>query len=117
MGEERAGFGTRRRPPDVFTVIGDPTKRRILEMTREREWCVNELVESLDISQPAISKHLRSLREADLVTVRVDGQRRWYRLRDDKMEPLQHWVRMFASNGAEHEAPEERVAETVEAIP
>jgi DNA-binding transcriptional ArsR family regulator len=100
MVEERVGHGGRRRMPDVFTVIGDPTKRRILEMTREREWCVNELVESLEVSQPAISKHLRSLREAGLVQVRVDGQRRWYRLRDEQMEPLQDWVRRFSSNGS-----------------
>lgn len=69
-------------------------------MTREREWCVNELVESLDVSQPAISKHLRSLREAGLVDVRVDGQRRWYRLRDDRMEPLQSWVRRFSADSS-----------------
>jgi DNA-binding transcriptional ArsR family regulator len=89
-------LGGRRRTPDVFTVIGDPTKRKILEMTREREWCVNELVESLQTSQPAISKHLRSLREAGLVDVRVDGQRRWYRLRKDRMEPLHAWIEEFA---------------------
>lgn len=105
MGEEMSVIGGRRRTPDVFTVIGDPTKRKILEMTREREWCVNELVESLDISQPAISKHLRSLREADLVEVRVDGQRRWYRLKTDRMEPLATWVKDFSrtgSNGSAH---------------
>lgn len=96
MGEEMAVVGSRKRNPDVFTVIGDPTKRKILEMTREREWCVNELVESLEISQPAISKHLRSLREAGLVEVRVDGQRRWYRLKSDRMEPLQSWVKEFS---------------------
>jgi DNA-binding transcriptional ArsR family regulator len=100
MGEEQAVLGGRRRTPDVFTVIGDPTKRKILEMTRDREWCVNELVESLEISQPAISKHLRSLREAGLVQVRVDGQRRWYRLRDEQMGPLQDWIRGFSTNGA-----------------
>lgn len=99
MGEEMAVIGGRRRTPDVFTVIGDPTKRKILELTREREWCVNELVEALEISQPAISKHLRSLREAGLVDVRVDGQRRWYRLREDKMEPLQEWVNAFSNAG------------------
>ena len=102
MDEERTVIGGRRRAPDVFTVIGDPTKRKILELTREREWCVNELVESLEISQPAISKHLRSLREAGLVEVRVDGQRRWYRLRKDRLEPLESWVNAFASNGSHH---------------
>lgn len=98
MSEGQEEYGGRRRAPDVFTVIGDPTKRKILEMTREREWCVNELVESLALSQPAISKHLRSLREANLVEVRVDGQRRWYRLREDQMGPLQDWMSHFAEN-------------------
>ncbi len=100
MNEEREAAGGRKRSPDVFTVIGDPTKRRILELTREREWCVNELVESLEISQPAISKHLRSLREAGLVDVRVDGQRRWYSLRQGQMDPLQDWVRRFGRDGS-----------------
>lgn len=86
---------TGRRSCDVFTIIGDPTKRRILELTRDREWCVNELVENLGLSQPAISKHLRSLREAHLVTVRVDGQRRWYRLIPEEMRPLKEWVSAF----------------------
>ncbi len=69
-------------------------------MTREREWCVNEIVEELGISQPAISKHLRSLREADLVDVRVDGQRRWYRLRDERIDPLRKWVQHLGYDSA-----------------
>jgi DNA-binding transcriptional ArsR family regulator len=93
---EQESYQGRRRALDVFTVIGDPTKRRLLEMTREREWCVNEMVEYLEISQPAISKHLRSLREAGLVDVRVDGQRRWYRLRNDQMTPLLDWTGNFS---------------------
>jgi DNA-binding transcriptional ArsR family regulator len=91
----------RKRATDVFGVIGDPTKRKILELVRDREWCVNELVEYLETSQPAISKHLRSLREAGLVDVRVDGQRRWYRLRADQMEPLQSWLSMFSTDPVE----------------
>jgi DNA-binding transcriptional ArsR family regulator len=86
---------SRRRSLDVFGVIGDPTKRRILELTRDREWCVNELVEVLEISQPAISKHLRGLRDAKLVDVRVDGQRRWYSLRSQELGPLHSWVDSF----------------------
>lgn len=88
---------SRKRSLDVFGVIGDPTKRKILELVHDREWCVNEMVEYLEISQPAISKHLRSLREAGLVDVRVDGQRRWYRLRTEQMEPLLSWLAMFSS--------------------
>lgn len=96
-GPTRGGLAmsSRKRNLDVFGVIGDPTKRKILELVREREWSVNELVEYLETSQPAISKHLRSLREAGLVDVRVDGQRRWYSLRSNRMEPLQDWLAMF----------------------
>jgi DNA-binding transcriptional ArsR family regulator len=94
-------ISSRKRSLDVFGVIGDPTKRKLLELVREREWCVNEMVDHLEISQPAISKHLRSLREAGLVDVRVDGQRRWYRLRTEQMEPLHSWAAMFESINAD----------------
>lgn len=97
LGVEDPAYIGRRRAIDVFTVIGDPVKRKLLEMTREREWSVNEMVDHLRISQPAISKHLRALREAGLVDVRVDGQRRWYRLRSSEMEPLQAWIDRFFS--------------------
>lgn len=92
---------SRKRALDVFGVVGDPTKRKILELVRDREWCVNELVEYLETSQPAISKHLRSLREAGLVDVRVDGQRRWYRLRGEQMQPLHAWISDFAPRSTE----------------
>lgn len=94
-------YAGRRREIDVFTVVGDPVKRRLLEMTSVREWSVNEMVDYLGISQPAISKHLRALREAGLVDVRVDGQRRWYRLRLDELEPLQRWIESFPESGNE----------------
>jgi DNA-binding transcriptional ArsR family regulator len=97
IGVEDPAISGRRRGIDVFTVVGDPVKRRLLEMTREREWSVNEMVDHLGISQPAISKHLRALREAGLVDVRVDGQRRWYSLRVDEMEPLHRWIDRFVS--------------------
>jgi DNA-binding transcriptional ArsR family regulator len=98
LGVGDAVYAGRRREVDVFTIVGDPIKRKLLEMTSQREWSVNEMVEHLGISQPAISKHLRALREAGLVDVRVDGQRRWYSLRQDTLEPLQTWIDGFLRN-------------------
>lgn len=80
---------------DVFSVIGDPVKRQILHLINGQELTVTQLVNSLGLSQPTISKHLRKLREAGLVDVRVDGQRRWYLLRDAKMQPLKNWIDQF----------------------
>lgn len=97
----------RSRSLDIFNVIGDPTKRRILELTHEREWCVNQMVDELRVSQPAVSKHLRALRDSGLVDVRIDGQRRWYRLRADQLSPLTKWVTAFVP---EQENAEQTIA-------
>ena len=64
----------------VFEVLAEPRRRQILDLVREGECSVNELVARLEMNQPAVSKHLRVLREAGLVRVRVDEQRRLYRL-------------------------------------
>jgi DNA-binding transcriptional ArsR family regulator len=77
---------------DVFTVIADPTRRRILDLLRERELTVTELVERLDTAQPNVSKHLRVLGGADLVTARVDGPRRHYTLAPDGLRDLDAWL-------------------------
>ena len=75
-----------------FTALGDPARRRILELLRERERPVNELVERLKLSQPGVSKHLRVLREAGLVRVRPDGQLRWYGLRAEPLAEVDKWL-------------------------
>jgi DNA-binding transcriptional ArsR family regulator len=72
--------------------IAQPTRRRILDLLRERERPVGELVDLLGVSQPAVSKHLRVLREVDLVGVRPDAQRRLYRLRPEPLEELDAWL-------------------------
>jgi DNA-binding transcriptional ArsR family regulator len=77
---------------DVFHIVADATKRHILDLVREREWSVGELVMYFGLPQPAVSKHLRALREAHLVDVRVDGQRRWYRLRPESLRPVADWI-------------------------
>jgi DNA-binding transcriptional ArsR family regulator len=76
----------------TFDVVAEPTRRRILDLLRERERPVGELVELVGISQPGVSKHLRALREAGLVSVRVEAQRRWYRLRAAPLAELDEWL-------------------------
>ena len=71
--------------PDVLEVLAEPARRRILDALRDGELPVGALVERLGSSQPLVSKHLRVLRDAGLVEVRADGQRRLYRIRP---EPL-----------------------------
>jgi DNA-binding transcriptional ArsR family regulator len=79
----------------TFEVLAEPTRRRILDLLRERERSVGELVDELDQSQPGVSKHLRVLREAGLVDVRQDAQRRWYRLRVEPLEEVDAWLEPF----------------------
>ena len=67
-------------------------RRRILELLRDGERGVGELVERLGLSQPGVSKHLRVLREAGLVSVRPDGRRRWYGLRPEPLAELDAWL-------------------------
>jgi DNA-binding transcriptional ArsR family regulator len=85
----------------VFDVLAEPTRRRILDLLRPRECSVGQLVERLELSQPAVSKHLRILREAGLVDVRVDAQRRLYSVRPDPLRAMDEWLapyrRMWAS--------------------
>jgi len=76
----------------MFGVLAEPVRRQILDLLRERERTVNELVEAIGLSQPAVSKHLRVLREAGLVEVRQDAQRRWYRLQAEPLAELETWL-------------------------
>ena len=73
-------------------MLAEPTRRRVLDLLREQPRPVGELVELLGMSQPGVSKHLRVLREAGLVTVRQDAQRRWYELRLDPLEEIDAWL-------------------------
>ncbi len=67
-------------------------RRRILDLLRKQERTVGELVGALDISQPAVSKHLRVLRDAGVVDVRVDAQRRVYRLCPEPLREIAEWL-------------------------
>ena len=79
----------------TFEVLAEPTRRRILDLLRERERSVGELVDRLTISQPGVSKHLRVLREAGLVEVRTDAQRRWYGLRAEPLAEVDAWLEPY----------------------
>jgi DNA-binding transcriptional ArsR family regulator len=76
----------------TFEVVAEPTRRRILDLLRERSRPVGELVELFGTSQPLVSKHLRVLRDAGLVRVRQDAQRRWYELRPEPLAELDAWL-------------------------
>jgi DNA-binding transcriptional ArsR family regulator len=76
----------------TFEVLADPNRRRILEILREEERPVGDLVTALRISQPGVSKHLRVLRTAGLVSVRPDAQRRMYRVRFEPLIELDAWL-------------------------
>src|SRR5579864_1810078 len=76
----------------VFEVLAEPRRRRILDLLRDRERPVGDLVVMLRASQPAVSKHLRVLRDAGLVEARVDAQRRLYRVRAEPLRQLDDWL-------------------------
>ena len=75
-----------------FEALAEPNRRRILDLLREGERPAGELVDALAISQPGVSKHLKLLREAGLVSVRADGQRRMYRLEPRGLADLDAWL-------------------------
>lgn len=79
----------------LFEVIGDPSRRHVLDLLREDDYSVTELVDALDMSQPAVSKHLRVLREAGLVESRVDAQRRIYTIRPEPLAELDAWLKPY----------------------
>ena len=76
----------------MFEVLAEPKRRQILDLLRGDERAVSELVDALGMAQPAVSKHLRTLREAGLVAVRSDAQRRLYRLRAEPLRELDGWL-------------------------
>src|SRR5438132_6547679 len=79
----------------TFDALADPMRRRILDLLRERPRLVGELTDLLEISQPGVSKHLRVLREAGLVNVRQDAQRRWYELRLEPLVEVDMWLESY----------------------
>lgn len=78
-----------------FEVLAEPNRRRILDLLRVAERPVGDLVSELAITQPAVSKHLRVLREAGLVEVRSDAQRRIYRVRTEPLQAMYEWLEPY----------------------
>lgn len=76
----------------ALQVLAEPRRLAILELLRDGERPVGELVARLRVSQPAVSKHLRVLKEAGLVEARPEGQRRLYRIRPDPLAELDEWL-------------------------
>jgi DNA-binding transcriptional ArsR family regulator len=76
----------------IFEVLAEPNRRRILDLLCQAERPVGELVRELGVSQPAVSKHLRVLREAGLVDVRSDAQRRLYRVNVAPLRAVDDWL-------------------------
>ncbi|MBT8162145.1 MULTISPECIES: helix-turn-helix transcriptional regulator [Arthrobacter] len=95
---------------DVFAVIAEATRRDILVSLRSGDKAVGELVEELEASQPTISKHLKVLREADLVSMRAQGQKRYYTLNPKPLAGVASWLATFdvgsAKPAVEAPAPE-----------
>jgi DNA-binding transcriptional ArsR family regulator len=81
--------------PDALQALGEPQRVAILDLLRDGERPVGEIVERLRMSQPAISKHLRVLRDAGLVEVRPDAQRRLYRIRPEPLADLDEWLSSY----------------------
>lgn len=75
-----------------FEALAEPNRRRILDVLRDGERPAGDLVAALAISQPGVSKHLKLLREAGLVSMRADGQRRLYRLEPAGLADLDAWL-------------------------
>lgn len=84
----------------VLDAIAEPTRRRILDAVRTGERSVSELVEQVGMRQPGVSRHLKILRDAGLVEVRRDAQRRLYRLRPEPLIELDAWLEPFRAEWA-----------------
>lgn len=84
---------------DIFDVIADSTRREILQLLLQRSTdagtSVSHIVNELGVSQPTVSKHLKVLREADLVSVREDGQHRFYSLHSAPLDAVDDWIVPF----------------------
>lgn len=80
---------------EVFEALADSTRRHMLELLAVRERTAGELGAEFAVSQPAISRHLRVLRDAGLVNYRREAQRRFYRLEPGPLESLDRWLEQY----------------------
>jgi DNA-binding transcriptional ArsR family regulator len=97
---------------DIFDVIADGTRRDILQLLLQRSdeedagTSVSQIVSELGISQPTVSKHLKVLRDAELVSVREDGQRRFYSIEVEPLEAVDDWLVPFLVDAFGESAPD-----------
>ena len=89
-------------PTDTFAVLAEPTRRRILDRLRASDASVGELVETLTASQPAVSKHLRVLRDAGFVSCRIAAQHRIYRIEPGPLREVDGWLEPYRRLWARH---------------
>lgn len=87
---------------DWFTVLAEPTRRRILDRLRGADRSVGELVDALAVSQPAVSKHLKVLREAGFVSCRIAAQQRIYRIEPGPFRALDEWLEPYRRLWSRH---------------
>jgi DNA-binding transcriptional ArsR family regulator len=98
----------------AFEVLAEESRRHILDLLVEDERSVGELVESLSMSQPAVSKHLKVLRDAGLVDSRTDAQRRIYRVRTEPLRDVDEWLEPYRRAWSRHLDALERHLDTTE---
>lgn len=99
---------------DALAALAEPTRRRIADVLRLRECTVSELVARVGLSQPAVSKHLRVLREAGVVSVRVRAQQRIYRLEPGPFRELDAWLAPYRQLWSRHLAALEQHLDEME---
>lgn len=80
---------------DLFSAIGEPKRRLLIEQLVIKEMTVNELVDIFDWSQPTVSKHLGVLKKVKIVSERKEGRFRYYRIQPDELRPIQEWIHQF----------------------
>jgi len=85
---------------DPFDALGDPTRREILRLLSDGDKPVHEIADALPISRPAVSRHLRLLKEAGMVAERAEGNRRIYHLRDEGLQAVQEYLEGVWGNAA-----------------
>jgi len=100
---------------DAFNAIAEPRRRHILDLLAGGERSVNDLVADLGLAQPLVSKHLRVLRQVDLVAVRESGRQRLYRLNGRPLQPVHDWVKNFEELWSERFARMDTVLEELKA--
>lgn len=80
---------------DVFSAIGEPKRRELIEQLILKEMTVNELADMFEWTQPMVSKHLNVLKKVNIVTERKDGRFRYYRVQPEELRPIHEWMHQF----------------------